>query len=296
MKNKLLGAAIDNENFEDASNIIKLGADVDYMLRVAINSEKPFKVIAFLCQHGANIAHKNVEGKSPVDIALEWRQFKLVQVMLEHSKLVLIRNNKQQLERSLARGDDLYLFKYLLDKTANNHTYSIFGLPKPYLLSWSQFKYILERFNRTPRDKENIFSVIEKHVFFINTDAETKELITAHAKACCNYLRETRGIAHGYHQSNLSKIFLKRILCETITTKDGIEREALNYIRGDGIYSSLIRLTQGSGYSKHSRIAYAYDLGLFRRATPRSYIEPFSTLSEEVRKVITLQVKQYGFC
>jgi ankyrin repeat protein len=271
-------------------------------LHEAIIHNASHEVIALLCKKGANITSLNRDNKSPLDLALELEHFDLVRTMLKNTSVTFTKEQAQQVQRTIGNCTDAYLmldlkFKIKTDALAQR-SYSVFKKPiitapeanSP--LSWQQFKYLLRRFNKHEGDL--IYKVIDKHVGRLDIGQATRNLINNHAKACCNYLRENKRLAHGIHQRRATKTFLERILCSNLSHNE-IEHEALNYIRGTDHYKLKHRIrNSGSGHDKHSRIAYAYDMGLFKAPETERRLSKFSTLSKEERKQITETVKRVG--
>jgi plasmid maintenance system antidote protein VapI len=264
-------------------------------LHEAIIQNVASETIALLCQNGANSALLNKEGKSPLHLALELQRFDAVRSMIDHTALT--QEQARQMQPLLGDSNDVYLLlnlKYKLKNQRNNPFITVEPRripPRSHSpLSWDQFHYVLRHFNK--HENDYIFKFIDKHVLCLSASEEVRTLISKHAKACCNYLRETKGLKHGFHQSEASMTFLRRILCSYLTGKYEIEQEASYYIKGLGQYNSNpnAHLDTGSGHSKHSRIAYAYDMGLFRSASADPGVK-FAQLPESSRKSITHSIK-----
>lgn len=278
----------------------------NYALHLAVIHSIPTEILALLCRAGADFMKANSLGQSALDLALASQQLGVVMLFFQHSSIHYTKKQTQQIKKTLIQSGNLFLLKYFFDKiqrdNATQATHSLFFSKKPQTipspnnaLSWKQFLYLLDHFN-TEKENLNFFRAIELQVNQLNADRETKNLIITHAKACCNYLRETKGLKHGFHQSTISKLFLKRLLCEGRKSKQEIEQESLDYIRGTGVYKSKLSFTAGSGYEKHSSLAYAYDLGLFKKSVTSLCLENFAEQPKEVRQFFTESVKRYGHC
>jgi hypothetical protein len=277
----------------------------NYSLHLAVLHAKSHEIMILLCQGGADITKANNSGKTPLDLAIEFKQFAAVKLMFEHSTMIFTGKQAKQIKSTIIQSGELYLLKYFLEKSDRDiiirQRSSLFGRkpktvsPTTPHLSWQQFDYMLTQFN-TKNSQNKFFKLIDQHVSHLGADNETKQLIKTHAKACCNYLRETKGVSHGLHQSHISKLFLKQILCENKTTKNEIEHEALSYMRGTGVYKSILSRIHGSGYSKFSRLAFAYDLGLFKKSVTSFALENFAEAPKEVRQFFNESVKLRGSC
>jgi ankyrin repeat protein len=122
----------------------------------------------------------------------------------------------------------------------------------------------------------------------IETDSHTHWLIKHHAMACYNYLQDTKE-RHGIHQLNASKLFLRRILNINHPTTQYIEQEVLQYMKGEGHYDPGPEFNKkGCGHGKHSRFAYAFDLGLFKGLPPAG---TFAALPKAERKILADTIK-----
>jgi ankyrin repeat protein len=273
----------------------------NYSLHEAIIHNASHELIALLCKKGAKITSLNRDNKSPLDLALELERFDLVRIMLKNTAMTFTKQQAQQLQTAIGTCLDVYLlfdlkFKIKSDALAQRR-HSIFT-KNPLItppeanspLTWQQFKYVLGRFNKHEHDL--IHKFIDKHVACLHLTAELENLIKSHAKACSHYLRETKGIMNGIHQTKASLSFLERILCSNLTDREIIEREAKSYLKGDDLYKATysIRCSKGSGYGKFSRIAFVYDQGLFKTA-PEEKPQRFAQLSKTERKHFTQTVK-----
>jgi ankyrin repeat protein len=282
-------------------NRCKVPATNNSSLHEAVLKRVPSDVMELLCKRGADITVLNQEGKSPLVLAIDSHQFDQVRVMLKHSKIS--RKQAQAMKALLGDSHDVYLLLDLAFKLKAEKNNILFhkkhDLSPPEenaALTWYQFKYVLKHFNQ--EDNDYIIKFINKHVDCLRLREDVAELIKKHAQACCKYLRDNKHFSHGLHQSKISMIFLQRILCEEIRTKESIEDEVKNYMRGDGWYlpKHEVSTIKGAGYRQNSRLAAPYDDGLFKvnGLSEEDKSKKFSELSETTRKMIAESVKSFS--
>jgi ankyrin repeat protein len=156
-------------------------------------------------------------------------------------------------------------------------------------LSWGTFKYI---FDCVGWNNKTLFTQLIEHQMQLQTcSEELRDIVKKHALACFNYLmtnqEKNKAVAS-------RKTLLNNILFEKFPNRRLIEAEITHYIQGKGDYSESIINKFLWKEDSYSRVAHAYNLGLFKTSLDSEASLKFEDLSKKEKKSLVSSLLHIG--
>jgi ankyrin repeat protein len=268
---------------------------VDAMLDMKLESKTLELTLQFLIREPSDkylsYIKKIMQKKSDLDLnkfysietknsLLHWailtrKNTEIIELLCQHgaNTTQVNRTQKSPIDLAVESGHFEALIILLKYKMARANSKTLLGI-----LSWNEFENLLHK--QKWQNQELFLFLINHQQLAMGRSAEALELIKTHALGCFIYLMNDHSNSKA---ANLRRIFLQRSLFEQKSSKEELQIEVRDYIKGSGVYSqNCLGIAFGG---QEARMAFVYNLGFFNRLSGKTYI-PFEKLSKKERKQV----------